>query len=144
MYRVIKGIALEDLGEAFLDWHPATGGEILSGSASPLLQMAEAIARTHHERWDGSGYPAGLKGEQIPLVGCICAVCDVYDALLSKRSYKESWQVEDTLAEIERGSGSHFDPQLVVAFLRLAPSLTDELDAVSASRPASTVEPATA
>jgi CHASE2 domain-containing sensor protein len=124
--------------------HPATGGEILSGSASPLLQMAEAIARTHHERWDGSGYPAGLKGEQIPLVGCICAVCDVYDALLSKRSYKESWQVEDALAEIERGSGSHFDPQLVVAFLRLAPSLTDELDAVSASRPASTVEPATA
>jgi CHASE2 domain-containing sensor protein len=111
--------------------HPVTGGEILAGSESPLLQMAEQIARTHHERWDGSGYPAGLKGEQIPLAGRICAVCDVYDALLSKRSYKESWTSEDALAEIARGAGSHFDPELTRAFLELAPQLTDELDAAA-------------
>jgi CHASE2 domain-containing sensor protein len=125
--------------------HPVTGGEILAGSDSPLLQMAEQIARTHHERWDGSGYPAGLKGEQIPLVGRICAVCDVYDALLSKRSYKESWTSEDALAEIARGAGSHFDPELTSAFLELAPRLTDELDAAvtDAAQPAS-IEPVTA
>jgi CHASE2 domain-containing sensor protein len=125
---LLKPGKLDDEEWEIIRRHPATGGEILTGSANPLLQMAEAIARTHHERWDGSGYPAGLRADEIPLVGRICAVCDVYDALLSKRSYKESWRVEDALAEIERGSGSHFDPQLVVAFLRLAPSLTDELD----------------
>ena len=126
--------------------HPVTGGEILAGSDSPLLQMAEQVARTHHERWDGSGYPAGLRGEQIPLAGRICAVCDVYDALLSKRSYKQSWTSEDALAEIARGAGSHFDPALARAFLELAPQLTDELDAAATAataRPTS-IEPATA
>ena len=91
--------------------------------------MAETIALTHHEQWDGSGYPAGLKGEEIPLVGRICAIVDVYDALLSKRSYKEAWRIDDVLAEIERGKGTRFDPELVSAFLRLAPQLTDELHA---------------
>jgi HD-GYP domain-containing protein (c-di-GMP phosphodiesterase class II) len=126
--------------------HPVTGGEILAGSDSPLLQMAEQIARTHHERWDGSGYPAGLKGEQIPLVGRICAVCDVYDALLSKRSYKDSWTSEDALAEIARGAGRHFDPALTRAFLELAPKLTDELDvaATAATAQPTSIERATA
>jgi CHASE2 domain-containing sensor protein len=131
------------------DWevirtHPVTGGEILAGSDSPLLQMAEQIARTHHERWDGSGYPAGLRGEQIPLAGRICAVCDVYDALLSKRSYKESWTSEDTLAEIARRSGSYFDPELTRAFLELAPQLTDELDAAATVAARRELGPATA
>jgi len=91
--------------------------------------MAEGIARTHHERWDGTGYPSGLKGDQIPLAGRICAICDVYDALLAQRPYKAPWTHEDTLAEIERGSGSHFDPELVDAFLRLVPGMIGEVDA---------------
>ncbi len=78
---------------------------------------------SHHERWDGSGYPAGLKGEEIPIAARICAVVDVYDALLAKRSYKESWTAEQALAEIQQGSGTHFDPQLVAAFHALAPRL---------------------
>jgi CHASE2 domain-containing sensor protein len=103
--------------------HTAKGAEILAGSSSPLIQMAEAIARTHHERWDGTGYPSGLKGEEIPLEGRICAICDVYDALGSKRPYKEAWPVGRILEEIAQGSGSHFDPALVAAFLELAPEL---------------------
>ena len=113
--------------------HTVMGGEILAGSNSPLIQMAEAIALTHHERWDGSGYPSGLKGEEIPLEGRICAICDVYDALGSKRPYKDAWPVERVLEEIAQGSGSHFDPALVRAFLDLAPELgqaarTEKLD----------------
>jgi CHASE2 domain-containing sensor protein len=103
--------------------HTAKGAEILSGSTSPLIQMAEAIARTHHERWDGSGYPNGLAGEDIPVEGRICAICDVYDALGSKRPYKEPWPVARVLEEIAQGSGSHFDPALVKAFLELASEL---------------------
>ena len=70
------------------------------------------IAGTHHEHWDGSGYPAGLAGEDIPLAGRICAVCDVYDALVSARPYKAAWAVEDALDEIRALSGSQFDPRL--------------------------------
>jgi CHASE2 domain-containing sensor protein len=99
--------------------HTLTGAAILGRSQSPLLQMAETIALTHHERWDGRGYPRALAAEEIPLVGRICAICDVYDALLSKRPYKESWPVEDALAEIEAQSGRHFDPSLVPVFLKL-------------------------
>jgi HD-GYP domain-containing protein (c-di-GMP phosphodiesterase class II) len=142
---LLKPGKLDDEEWAIIHTHPATGGEILAGSTNPLLQMAEDIARTHHERWDGSGYPAGLKGEAIPLVGRICAVCDVYDALLSKRSYKDSWRPEDAVAEIQRGSGTHFDPDLVAAFVRLAPALRDELDSASvADRAAAPVRPAPA
>ena len=106
--------------------HTTTGAQILADSANPLVQMARDIAMSHHERWDGSGYPAGLKGEEIPLAARICAVVDVYDALLAKRSYKEAWTLEQTLAEIRKGSGSHFDPQLVESFLALAPHLARE------------------
>ena len=83
------------------------------------MQIGEVIARTHHERWDGSGYPAGLAGEDIPLAGRICAVCDVFDALVSARPYKAAWAVEDALAEIRALSGSQFDPRLVELFLGL-------------------------
>jgi putative two-component system response regulator len=99
--------------------HTLKGAEILAGSTSPLVQMAEEIARTHHERWDGTGYPAGLRGEAIPLTGRICAVCDVFDALLSKRPYKEPWPRLSALDEIAAGSGTHFDPALVTAFLEM-------------------------
>jgi putative two-component system response regulator len=88
------------------------------------MRMAEEIALTHHERWDGGGYPRGLCGEQIPLVGRICAVCDVFDALLSPRPYKEAWSVQDALDELRRERGKHFDPAVIDAFM----TLVDDLD----------------
>ena len=93
-----------------------------------MIQMAEAIARTHHERWDGTGYPNGLKGEEIPLEGRICAICDVYDALGSARPYKKPWTPQEVLEEIARGSGTHFDPAIVTAFLALIPALSTPRD----------------
>ena len=109
--------------------HTTLGAELLSGSPNPLIQMAERIAISHHERWDGGGYPRGLRGEEIPLAGRICAIVDVYDALMSKRRYKEAWNPEDVLAEIARGSGAHFDPALTATFLKLVPELNAELGA---------------
>ena len=97
--------------------HTSQGGALLEGSASPIMQLAETIARTHHERWDGTGYPARLKGEEIPLVGRIAAVCDVFDALVSVRPYKEAWPVTKARAEIGRCAGSHFDPVVADALL---------------------------
>ncbi len=102
-----------------INQHTVIGSEILAGSPSALVRMAETIARTHHERWDGSGYPNGLRGEQIPLVGRICAVCDVYDALLAERPYKPAWSRERALQEVAAQRGRHFDPAIVDAFLRL-------------------------
>ena len=107
--------------------HTTKGSEILSGSHFPLIQMAETIARTHHERWDGSGYPSRLKELQIPLVSRICAICDVFDALLSERPYKRAWPLAPALDEIARGSGTHFDPTVVRAFLAIAPGLVSDL-----------------
>lgn len=113
--------------------HTTAGAEVLAGSPSPLLQMAETIARTHHERWDGTGYPAGLHGDEIPLIGRICAVCDVFDALLSERPYKQPWSTEDALAEIQRGSGTHFDPAIVEVFTEQLAALQRERQAADAS-----------
>jgi putative two-component system response regulator len=103
--------------------HTSIGAEILRGSSHELVQMAESIALTHHEHWDGSGYPLGLKGEEIPLVGRICAVCDVFDALMSERPYKKAWSVEEAVAELKRLAGSHLDSDLVEAFLGIMPSI---------------------
>ena len=103
--------------------HTTVGGEILGRSRSKLLQMSEEIALTHHEWWDGSGYPAGLKGEEIPLTGRIVAVADVFDTLKSKRPYKFPWPAEHALAELERLRGRQFDPQLVDVFPALIPEL---------------------
>jgi response regulator RpfG family c-di-GMP phosphodiesterase len=104
---------------AIMQRHTSIGARLLSGSRSPLVQMAETIARTHHERWDGTGYPARLAGEEIPLGGRICALCDVFDALVSKRPYKPAWPVDRALEEIRRGSGTQFDPNLTQLFLDL-------------------------
>ena len=104
---------------AIMETHAAMGAQILAGSRSPLIQLAEEIALTHHERWDGSGYPNKVAGEDIPLSGRIVAVCDVYDALVSRRPYKEPWTPEDALAEIREQAGRHFDPRLVGLFLEL-------------------------
>jgi putative two-component system response regulator len=93
--------------------HPAIGARILSGSRSKLLQASETISLTHHEKWDGTGYPGGLRGEEIPLIGRITCICDVFDALISERPYKKAWPVEKAIEEIRLGSGTHFDPALV-------------------------------
>ncbi|PQV63335.1 response regulator receiver modulated metal dependent phosphohydrolase [Abditibacterium utsteinense] len=97
--------------------HTLIGGKMLSGSSSPWLQLAEEIAVSHHERWDGHGYPFQLQGEAIPLVGRIVTIADVFDALTHERPYKKAWPVAEAMAEIERQSGKQFDPQVVKAFL---------------------------
>ena len=97
--------------------HAEIGGRILAGTDSPLLQLACQIAETHHEKYDGSGYPQGLRGEDIPLVGRIVAVADVFDALNSTRPYKQAWTMDDSRAYIERHSGIHFDPRCVRVFV---------------------------
>lgn len=96
--------------------HTIAGYEILKESQSELLQTAAQIALSHHEKFDGTGYPNGLKGDRIPLCGRICAVSDVFDALTSERPYKHAWPVEQAIAEIDKLSGTHFDPVLVGAF----------------------------
>lgn len=97
--------------------HAIIGSKMLGGHVSDLLIMAKSVALTHHEKWDGSGYPNGWKGENIPLVGRIAALADVFDALTSVRPYKKAWSVEDAMAEIKRGRGTHFDSKLVDLFL---------------------------
>ena len=99
--------------------HTVIGARILSDGRSRLLQMAEEIALAHHERFDGRGYPHALAGERIPETARIVAVADVLDALTHERPYKRAWSVEETLAEIARGSGEHFDPQVVAVCLRI-------------------------
>jgi putative two-component system response regulator len=96
--------------------HTTIGAEILKNSNSALLQAAETVALNHHERWDGSGYPNGLSGEQIPLSARLCALTDVFDALTTPRSYKKEISVEDALRLIAGASGSLFDPQIVQVF----------------------------
>jgi putative two-component system response regulator len=97
--------------------HPVLGSRILEGSASRLIQTGQVIAMTHHERWDGSGYPRGLAGESIPLVGRISAVADVFDALTSRRPYKPAYSNEKSVEILRAGSGSQFDPLVVRTFI---------------------------
>jgi putative two-component system response regulator len=98
--------------------HTTIGAQLLAGSSSDVVQMAEQIALSHHERWDGRGYPDGLAGEDIPFESRICTIADVFDALVSERPYKKAWPVSEALAEIARMSGSAFEPWLVDVFLR--------------------------
>jgi putative two-component system response regulator len=113
---LLKPAALTPEEFNIIKTHTTLGAKMLSGSDSVFLKMAEIIALNHHEKWDGSGYPRGIKGEDIPLPARICAVADVFDALSSARPYKEAWSLERTMEEIERSKGTHFDPKLVEAF----------------------------
>ena len=99
--------------------HSTIGARILSGSSNELLMMAEQVALTHHERWDGRGYPDGLAGEDIPLPGRIVTVADVFDALAHRRPYKEPWPIEEARQEVLGGAGTKFDPSVIEAFARL-------------------------
>jgi len=108
--------------------HTEIGAAILGGSDSELLRMAESIAMTHHEKWDGSGYPRGLAGEDIPLPGRLTAIADVFDALCSRRPYKQPFPVDQALDIIRKGRAQHFDPELVDVFL----SAQSDIQAITA------------
>ncbi len=112
--------------------HTTIGAEILSGSNSPLIQLASEVALNHHERWDGTGYPNAREGNDIPLCGRIVTVADVYDALISKRTYKHAWSSIDAVRYIVGARGFQFEPRMVDAFLqvmvRTDPSLQSEID----------------
>lgn len=97
--------------------HAEIGAEILGDDHSELLHIAKIVALTHHEKWDGSGYPQGLAGNAIPLEGRIVAIADVFDALTSIRPYKRAWSVEDALDLLQKEAGKHFDPGLVPYFV---------------------------
>jgi HD-GYP domain-containing protein (c-di-GMP phosphodiesterase class II) len=116
---------------AIMETHAEIGASMLAGSDSPLVQLGESIARTHHERWDGTGYPAGLRAEEIPLAGRIVAICDVFDALRSRRPYKDSWSFDQVLTELAAQRGRHFDPRLTDLFLALATELGPDLQGAS-------------
>lgn len=97
--------------------HSQLGYDILSKADHPLFNLAAEVALGHHEKWDGSGYPSGLSGEDIPEAARIVAIADVFDALTSKRAYKSAWTIDDAFAEIQLLAGSHFDPRLVDLFV---------------------------
>ncbi|MEO5340773.1 MAG: two-component system response regulator [Magnetococcus sp. MYC-9] len=103
--------------------HPEIGAAIIGKDESPLLKMAFLIAYTHHEKWDGSGYPRSLRGDEIPLVGRVVAIGDVFDALTTQRPYKEAWPVSQAVELLQQGSGHHFDPDLVHLFLDRMPEI---------------------
>lgn len=103
--------------------HPEFGAEIIGEQESSMLRMARAVALGHHEKWNGSGYPLGLSGEQISLEARIVALADVFDALTSVRPYKKAWTPEDAMKHIQSQSGQHFDPALVELFVPLQPEL---------------------
>lgn len=102
---------------AIMQQHPDIGARIIGEHDASMLQMARRIALGHHEKWDGSGYPAGLAGTDIPIEARIIAIADVFDALTSVRPYKRAWSVDEAVALIREQSGKHFDPQLVNCFL---------------------------
>ncbi|MEH3145714.1 MAG: HD domain-containing protein [Methylobacterium frigidaeris] len=126
-----KAGPLSDAERAEMMQHTLRGHQMLSGSPSRLLRLAAEIALTHHERWDGTGYPQGLRGEAIPLAGRITAVADVFDALISARPYKPGWPLERARRFLEEQAGSHFDPTCVSAFL----SRWDEIVGLVEERP---------
>ena len=123
---LMKPAKLDPAEWEIMKQHTVIGAKILEGSDAEYIQLGEIIARSHHEKWDGSGYPSGLKGSNIPISGRIAAIADVFDALTSKRPYKEAFSDEKALAIIREGRGSHFDPDVVDAFF----AVQDEILAI--------------
>lgn len=120
---LLKQGPLEADERAIMNEHVNIGVEILGNHESKLLKMARVIAKTHHEKWDGSGYPNGLAGLDIPIEGRIASICDVFDALTSARPYKDAWPVERALNVIKEDAGTHFDPELVEMFCDILPDV---------------------
>ncbi len=115
---LLKPGKLDDNEFQLMKEHATFGYEILNGSNSKLLQLGALIALTHHEKYDGSGYPKGLKGDVTPIYGQIIAVADVFDALTSERPYKRAWTVEAAMDLLKEGSGKHFKPECINAFFK--------------------------
>ena len=105
--------------------HVDIGVEILSGSSSMLMDMAAEVAQNHHEKWDGSGYPRAIAGENIPLTGRVVAVADVFDALITERPYKKAWPVEEAVEYLKEQSGKHFEPKLIDLFIAILPDILE-------------------
>jgi len=105
--------------------HCEIGAKIIGDDSSELLKMAKIVAMSHHEKWNGFGYPNKLKGEEIPRIGRIVAIADVFDALTSKRPYKDAWSIEDAVQLLEESAGEHFDPQLVSLFIGVLPEVLE-------------------
>jgi len=120
---MLKPGKLDDAEWQIMRRHPEIGAEIIGEHNSPLLKAARIISMTHHEKWDGTGYPSQLRGEEIPLIGRIIAVVDVFDALTTERPYKKAWAVEDAVAHLQQEAGRHFDPELVSLFLNIIPEI---------------------
>ena len=119
---LLKPGALTPAEVATVRTHTTIGAHILSGSDSPMLQLAAVVARTHHERWDGTGYPDGLRGRMIPLAGRIVAIVDVFDALSSARPYKAAWPAAEVAGAMAALRGRQFDPELLDLFLASLPA----------------------
>ncbi|MBF0192531.1 MAG: response regulator [Magnetococcales bacterium] len=122
---LLKPDKLTEREFAIMKNHTILGGRLLNGDLSLLLRTSHIIAMTHHERWDGSGYPYGLEREEIPLVGRICSLTDVFDALTSRRPYKQPWSVDDAVNEIRWAAGTAFDPGLVQTFIEILPQILE-------------------
>ena len=116
---LVKPSKLDQMEWEIMKHHTSIGSKILKGSNAEFISIAETIARCHHENWDGSGYPNGLKGKEIPITARITTLADVFDSLTSRRSYKEPFSMEKSFAIITEGKGTHFDPDLVDAFFAI-------------------------
>jgi putative nucleotidyltransferase with HDIG domain len=128
---LLKPDRLTDEERQIINTHTLQGAKMLEHGHSELVRLAHVIALTHHERWDGTGYPRGIAGQEIPMVGRIVALADVFDALTHPRPYKNAWSINEGITEIKRQSGHHFDPQVVEVFLsysRVAKWPTEEFD----------------
>ncbi|MBF0370566.1 MAG: response regulator [Magnetococcales bacterium] len=125
---LLKPARLTDEEFDVIRTHPEIGHKIIGPQSADILRLGGVIAYTHHEKWNGRGYPRGLQGEEIPLAGRITAVGDVFDALTSARPYKKGWAVEDALALINRETGEHFDPTLAPLFLSLRSEIAEIMD----------------
>lgn len=128
---LLKPGKLTDAQFKLIRMHAVIGARILSGTTLPLLDLAREIALSHHEKWDGSGYPLGLKGEDIPLSGRIVSICDVFDALTSERVYKHAWTIDQAVEYIKTQRTIQFDPQVVDAFI----SALDKITAIKLNKP---------
>lgn len=113
---LLKPGRLNEVERKIIESHTIIGAEILKGSDVPLMRLSQTVAFTHHEKWDGTGYPTRLKGTDIPVEGRIVALADVFDALSNKRVYKPAMSLDDTMTIVREGKGSHFDPAVVEAF----------------------------